>query len=112
MTAQTQPDRIGFTAFYRDHFLPEHRHPTNIALHIAGTLAGLGLLLASATIIPLWWALAFPVVHAVPGLIGHRLFDRNEAVGDVRVLRTDFPLHWFIAANHVMTARVVTFRGL
>lgn len=97
--------RADFDSFYRDHFSPEHSHPANVALHIVGTLAGLMLLVASVTIIPLWWALTFPIVHVAPGLIGHRLFDRNEAVGDVRVLRKDFPLWWFVLGNHRMTAR-------
>jgi hypothetical protein len=95
-----------FNSFYRDHFIPEHTHPGNIALHVFGTLAGLALIAASFTIIPGWWALLFPVVHVGPGLIGHRLFDRNEAVGDMRVLRRDFPLWWFVLANHRMTVRI------
>ena len=97
--------RGDFDSFYREHFIPEHSHPANVALHIIGTLAGLVLLVASVTIISLWWGLLFPIVHVVPGLIGHRLFDRNEAVGDVRVLRKDFPLWWFVIGNHRMTAR-------
>lgn len=98
-------ERVGFDRFYRDHFLPEHNHRANVALHIIGTLAGLFLIVASLTAIPLWWVLMFPVVHVAPGLIGHRLFDRNEAVGDVRVLRKDFPLWWFLRGNHRMSAR-------
>jgi hypothetical protein len=97
--------RLDFDSFYRDHFIPEHSHPANVALHIFGTLAGLVLLIASVTIIPLWWALLFPIVHVAPGLVGHRLFDRNEAVGDMRVLRKDFPLWWFLLGNHRMTMR-------
>ena len=98
--------RTNFNSFYRDHFIPEHTHPGNIALHVFGTLAGLALIAASFTIIPSWWALLFPLVHVGPGLIGHRLFDRNEAVGDMRVLRRDFPLWWFVLGNHRMTARI------
>lgn len=100
-------ERPDFDSFYRDHFIPEHSHTANIVLHIFGTLAGLALLIASFTIIPLWWALLFPVVHVAPGLIGHRLFERNETVGDVRVLRKDFPLWWFVIGNHRMTAAVL-----
>lgn len=94
-----------FGSFYRDHFIPEHSHPANVALHIFGTVAGLALSVASMTVMPFWWVLLFPVVHVVPGLIGHRLFDRNEEVGDLRVLRKDFPLWWFLIANHMLTAR-------
>jgi hypothetical protein len=48
------------------------------------------------------WGLLYPVVHAAPGLIGHRLFERNAEVGDVRLDRTDHPLWWFIIGNHLM----------
>jgi hypothetical protein len=77
----------------------------NRAFHIFGTLAGIALLIASITLIPIWWAPAFPVVHAVPGLIGHRLFERNANLGDVRVFQRDYSGHWFMVANHIMTAQ-------
>jgi hypothetical protein len=46
--------------------------------------------------------------HAVPGLVGQRLVERNAAVGDLRVTRTDYRILWFIAANHVMTFELLT----
>ena len=95
--------RPAFATFYRDHYLLEHRHPGNIALHVAGTIGGLGYGVA-ALVSPLpWLALLFPLIHAAPGLIGHRLFERNADVGDLRVLRRDFPGWWFIIANHRLT---------
>ncbi|KNZ34355.1 MAG: hypothetical protein AD742_03015 [Methylibium sp. NZG] len=70
---------------------------------MAGTVAGLVWLpLALWSPLP-WLALLFPVVHAAPGLVGHRLFERDAKVGDVRVLRKDFSPLWFIAANHRLT---------
>ena len=94
--------RPGFAEFYREHFRAEHQHPANVSLHVLGVLASaVWLVWAIGSSMP-WLALAYPVVHAVPGLVGHRLFERNAAVGDVRVLRRDFPLAWFILANHVM----------
>jgi hypothetical protein len=48
------------------------------------------------------------VVHAVPGLLGHRLFERNAAVGDLRVTRQDHSPLWFIAANHRMSWELLT----
>jgi hypothetical protein len=107
MTAPAKPADIGFRRFYADHFRAEHTHPANVALHVAGTLAGLTLIAAGLTIISSWWILLFPAVHAAPGLVGHRLFERNAAVGDLRVTRTDFPGYWFIAANHLMTAELI-----
>jgi hypothetical protein len=92
-----------FDHFYRDHYLPEHRHPVNRALHVAGTLAGLAWLPLTLWSPMPWLMLLFPVVHAAPGLVGHRLFERNAQVGDVRVLRKDFSPWWFIAANHRLT---------
>jgi hypothetical protein len=83
-------------------FLPEHRHPANVALHVLGTVAGLVWLPAVVLAGWPWLVLLFPLVHAAPGLLGHRLVERNAAVGDVRVTRTDYPPHWFIAGNHRM----------
>ncbi|MFM7735794.1 MAG: Mpo1-like protein, partial [Alphaproteobacteria bacterium] len=87
-------------------FLAEHRHPVVILLHAIGCVASFSWV--AWCLVRLHWpwtllALAYPVVHALPGLVGHRLFERNEAVGDLRVLRKDFPLPWFIAANHRLT---------
>lgn len=95
-----------FAVFYTNHYLAEHRHPANVALHVVGTVGALGFM-AAALVSPLpWLALLFPVVHAGPGLIGHRLFERNAAIGDVRVLRSDFPAWWFIVANHRLTFEI------
>jgi hypothetical protein len=101
---------MSFSRFYTDVFLAEHRAKANIAMHVIGTFAGLALLIFAGTAGPIWWALAFPVIHALPGLVGHRLFERNDEVGDLRVTRTDYSPLWFIAANHRMTFELL-FRG-
>jgi hypothetical protein len=99
---------VSFSDFYRQVFLSEHQHPANIALHVIGTaVSGLLVIIALLGGCPLF-ALLYPVVHALPGLLGHRLFERNAAVGDVRVMRTDYPAIWFIAGNHRMTWELVT----
>jgi hypothetical protein len=104
------PTRPTFGQFYQDHFLDEHRQPLNVALHMLGTLAGLAWLPLTLLSSWPWLALLFPAVHAAPGLLGHRLVERNAAVGDLRVLRTDFPRWWFIVANHRMTWDVLRGR--
>jgi hypothetical protein len=104
--AMPSTDRPTWPEFYRDVFLPEHRHPVNRALHIAGTLGGLAYAAWVFTLPawPWWLVLAlFPVVHAAPGLLGHRLFERNADVGDARWRRADYPAWWFIVGNHRMT---------
>ena len=99
--------RPAFREFYADHYLPDHQHPANVALHVFGTLAStVGLVAALASPMP-WLALLYPVVHAVPGLIGHRLFDRNLEIGDIRFVTGKFPNLWFIAANHILTASLL-----
>jgi hypothetical protein len=104
--------RPAFSTFYSDHYLAEHRVPANIALHMFGTIAGIALAVAVLSgAIVIWWLLAFPVVHGAPGLIGHRLFERNDAVGDIRVNRTDFPAYWFVAANHIFLWDLLTGRN-
>ena len=100
---QESPAPPSFSAFYTQVFLPEHQHPLTVALHVAGTLLGLAWLIATPLAGWPWLVLLFPVVHALPGLIGHRIAERNEAVGDVRITRQDYPLVWFIIANHRIT---------
>jgi hypothetical protein len=95
-------DRRGFMEFYRSQYRAEHRVPANVALHLVGVVAGLAVLSAGLTAWPLWTCLFFPVAHAVPGLIGHRLFERDAVVGDVRVMRRDVPAWWFLIANHML----------
>ena len=102
--------KITFATFCRDVFPAEHRHPANLALHVLGVLAGLALIVAACTIWPWWTVLGFPIVHVAPGLIGHRLFERNEEVGDVRLTRNDHPLYWFLIANHIMAFKLLTGR--
>ena len=100
--------RLRFNDFYQRVFLVEHRHPTNVSLHVFGTGLGVAHLVAMVLLGLPWLALAFPVVHAVPGLIGHRLFERDATVGDIRVIRRDHSPLWFIAANHLMTFELLT----
>ncbi|MGH6787986.1 MAG: Mpo1-like protein [Novosphingobium sp.] len=102
--SKTAP-HLDFARFLVEDYPAEHSHPANVALHMFGTLAGLGLIGLALTVWPLWTALAWPVVHVAPGLAGHRLFERNPEVGDARLTRTDIPLHWFVAANHLLTLR-------
>jgi hypothetical protein len=102
----TNPPKISFHDFYQNHFLAEHQHPATVALHILGTLLGTVFLVAILLSTQPYLALLYPVVHALPGLIGHRIFERNAAVGDVRVMRKDFSPLWFIAGNHVLTYEV------
>jgi hypothetical protein len=115
MATRTRPaGRGNFMQFYHSAYRDDHSTWPNRAFHITGTIAGLTLLAASFTVIPVWWALAFPVVHAVPGLIGHRLFERNPEMGDMRVFHGNYPGLWYMAANHMMTAQtlrdIITFK--
>jgi hypothetical protein len=105
-TASPSPARPSFATFYREVFLPEHQHPLNVALHIAGTVAGLAWIPLTLAAPGLWKfaILLFPLVHGAPGLMGHRLLERNAAVGDARWRRTDFSPWMFILANHRLTA--------
>ncbi len=100
--------RPGSGHFYLHVFLPEHRSPGNVALHVLGTVLGLAYVGAALLWGGAWFTLAFPVVHAVPGLVGHRLFERSATVGDVRITRKDHSLWWFILANHRMSWELLT----
>ncbi len=108
----SQAKLSGFNQFYKGVFKEEHQHPLTIFLHVFGTIAGL-LWLVLMPLIGMWHLIIlFPVVHAVPGLIGHRIAERNKSVGDLRVTRKDFPLNWFIAANHLMLWDILFGRKL
>jgi hypothetical protein len=108
LTGWVDSKRYGkFSDFYTHTFLGEHQHPLTVALHVFGTLAGLVWLFALPWLGHPLWVLLFPAVHAVPGLIAHRLVERNAAVGDLRVTRKDFPAWWFIIANHRLTWELV-----
>lgn len=100
-----QPPR--FKDFYERVFLAEHQNPANVGLHLFGTVLGIFFVVAALLLSSPWLALAFPLVHAMPGLIGHRLFERNLSVGDIRVTRKDYSPLWFIAANHLMTMELL-----
>jgi hypothetical protein len=105
------PPATKFAIFYADVFRAEHQSPANVLMHVAGVALGLlALALPVAGLAPLWLALLALPLHATPGLVGHRLFERNASVGDIRVTRRDYPLLWFILANHVMAWRVATGR--
>jgi hypothetical protein len=94
--------RPSFMDFYRTQYRDEHRVSANVAMHMIGVACGLATLVAALTIAPLWTAILFPVAHAAPGLIGHRMFERDANVGDVRVFRSDVPGWWFLIANHML----------
>lgn len=109
-TSAHRPARPAFDAFYADHFCAEHRRSANRALHVLGVLLGLAWLpLTLFSPLP-WLVLLWPAVHVAPGLIGHRIFERSEAVGDLRVNRSDFSPFWFLAANHRMAFELLLGR--
>ena len=116
LSPQLQPhaaDKPRFEDFYREVFLQEHLQPINVAMHIFGTVLGLAFI-AWVLTLPLAWypaLLLFPLIHGAPGLLGHRLFERNAVVGDARWQRKDFPMSWFIAANHRMAYERLLRRG-
>jgi hypothetical protein len=99
-----------FDLFYHDHFVREHRQPMNIAFHVAGVLGSTAFLLFALVRSAPWLALLYPVIHALPGLLGHRLFERSAPLGDLRITRKDFPMTWFILANHRLAWSVLTLR--
>jgi hypothetical protein len=103
---------LTYSDFYNEVFLPEHSQPMTVVTHVLGTALGLLWVIACLAFGHYFWLLLFPVVHAVPGLVGHRLAERNAAVGDLRVTRKDFPLWWFIRANHRLTWELISKRSM
>jgi hypothetical protein len=107
---------MSYLHFYHQVYLPEHRHRVTITTHVIGTTLGIVWLLASVCLGVFYhWkygglVFLFPLVHALPGLIGHRIAERNQNVGDLRIGRKDFPLWWFIRANHRLSWQLLIHR--
>jgi hypothetical protein len=99
--------RQNFMDFYRTQYREEHRVRANVVLHLIGVAAGLTVIGVGLTIWPIWTILLFPLAHAFPGLLGHRLFERDQTVGDVRVTRKDVPAWWFLVANHMLVVDLI-----
>lgn len=98
-----------FNEFYTTVFVKEHQNSWNVGFHAAGTLASVYLVSGVLTgKYKFRHLLGFPVLLAVPGLIGHRLFEPSPQVGDLRVLRDDYPAYWFLFGNFVLTYDVLT----
>jgi hypothetical protein len=107
-SAQSHTTAINYSQFYNSVFLAEHRSTIAIATHVFGTVLGLAWVGWALYANHYWLLLAFPIVHAVPGLIGHRIAERNPDVGDIRITRKDFPLWWFIVGNHQMSWELIS----
>ena len=79
------------------HYVGEHRHPVNRALHYAGTSMAIGTVAAAAVTWNPLWLLATPVVGYGPSWVGHFVFEGNRPAtfrhplwslrGDLRMLR-------------------------
>ena len=95
----------------RQHFLPEHQHPINQGLHVVGTIGSTVFAAAALISSRPWLALLYPIVFTVPGLLGHRIFERNMDVGDMRITRKDFPPHWFIIGNYLLSYELLLGKG-
>ena len=82
----------------------------NVYLHVLGTILSILYLILCVNVLSPWYLLLYPIVHATPGLIGHKLYEpsNDPSVGDTRVFRTDFPGYYFLAGNHVLTWQVLT----
>jgi hypothetical protein len=107
-SAQSHTTAINYSQFYNSVFLAEHRSTIAIATHVFGTVLGLAWVAWALYAHHYWLLLAFPILHAVPGLIGHRIAERNPDVGDIRITRKDFPLWWFIVGNHQMSWELIS----
>lgn len=62
---------------YWDVFVLKHRHPANVALHLAGVAIFYGLIAAAIVTRNAWLLLALPASQLV-GLLGHALFERSH----------------------------------
>lgn len=66
-----------FAAFW-PHYLREHARPATRAVHVAGTWAGVLLLLLAVVLGPWWLALFAPVLGYGCAWASHLLIERNR----------------------------------
>ena len=84
------------------HYLGEHLHPLNRALHVAGTTLVYGALAAGLLRSPSWFALA-PLVGYSFAWVGHFFVEKN------RPATFTYPL-WSLRGDFRMHARALTGR--
>ena len=91
-----------FMTFCYETFLFEHQNRMNRLFHYVGVYLSLSVIPVAAYISNPFFLLAYLPLHAIPGLLGHFFFEKNDEVGDLRINRKDYPIYWFIAANNLM----------
>ncbi|WP_108975304.1 Mpo1-like protein [Leptospira ryugenii] len=101
--------RSRFYPFYNEVYLPEHRDPRTVLFHVIGTVMGLVWIPFATFYLHPIMLVCFPIIHGLPGILAHRLFERNEEVGDLRINRKDYPNLWFVIANHIITFQLVFY---
>ncbi len=70
--------RIGSYREFWPYYLREHARPLTRAVHVAGTLTALGLLLLGLVVGPLWWLLGAVVAGYAFAWGSHLLVERNR----------------------------------
>lgn len=95
------------------HYVAQHLHPLNRALHFCGTALALVCVALGALVAPLWLAAA-PVAGYGPAWAGHFFFEKNRPATFLHPLWSligDFHMFGLILAGR-MSAHVARARGL
>ena len=83
-----------------EHYLTQHAHPLNKALHVAGTIGAMICLVLSWSR-NYWWLLAVLPVGYGAAWLGHYFIERN------RPLTFTYPL-WSLRADYRLVFRLLT----
>ncbi len=92
-----------FEAFW-PFYLREHARPATRTLHVAGTWAGLAVLLYGLILGPLWLVLVVPVIGYGFAWASHALVERNRPATftyPLWSLRADLRLAWLAATGRL-----------
>lgn len=97
-------ERFGnFEAFW-PFYLREHARPATRTVHVAGTWAGLAVLLYALILGPLWLLLAVPAIGYGFAWSSHALIERNRPATlthPLWSLRADLRLAWLAATGRL-----------
>lgn len=99
----TQPRFASFESFW-PYYLGEHARPATRAVHVAGTLTALAMLLWALVVGPIWLVLLAPVLGYGFAWVSHMAIERNRPATftyPLWSLRGDLRMAWLAVTGRL-----------